>query len=430
MNLHRPIVPEQGSDGGRDPRARARAGRGLPADGVAAGARAWALRRGAERRRRRAGARAAARPTPSPASSRGCGASPLRSAASIASRRSAFCRHAAGRVPHRRERSGRRAYASDARRGDLRELARARCSIRSSAATAIPSPTAPIAARASRSSPAFLTTAPRRRWRRSPCARPAAPSIATPPTAAFTPRPSPATTCGPKATARALRRAGGELRPALHARRCRCRVRPAAEGRDRRHQGARRLSARLRRDAATTPWRGLRQLKRRDAKPFALMARDLDIIRRYCAVGRGGGASAHEPGGADRAARGRRAGAAARGHRARACTTLGFMLPTTPLHLLMLQTHEPPGGDDQRQSLRRAAGHRRRRDAHERLAGIAALCADPRPGDRQPHRRFGGARHGRACAAAAPRARLCAGADRAPAGLRGGAGACSPSAAS
>ena len=30
----------------------------------------------------------------------------------------------------------------------------------------------------------------------------------------------------------------------------------------------------------------LRQRKRRDAKPFALMARDLDVIRRYCSVSR------------------------------------------------------------------------------------------------------------------------------------------------
>ena len=46
----------------------------------------------------------------------------------------------------------------------------------------------------------------------------------------------------------------------------------------------------------------LRRRKRRDAKPFALMARDLDVVKRYCTVGAEGGAGASQPGGADRAA--------------------------------------------------------------------------------------------------------------------------------
>jgi hydrogenase maturation protein HypF len=86
----------------------------------------------------------------------------------------------------------------------------------------------------------------------------------------------------------------------------------------------------------------LRERKRRDAKPFALMARDMDVIRRYCAVSaeeerllagpegpivllakRGGGETLPE--------------AVAPGHR-----TLGFMLPTTPLHVLVLRRMNRP----------------------------------------------------------------------------------------
>jgi hydrogenase maturation protein HypF len=86
----------------------------------------------------------------------------------------------------------------------------------------------------------------------------------------------------------------------------------------------------------------LRDRKRRDAKPFALMARDLDIIRRYCNVSAeeervlaspegpivllaraGGGEALPEP--------------VAPGYR-----TLGFMLPTTPLHVLILRRMNRP----------------------------------------------------------------------------------------
>jgi hydrogenase maturation protein HypF len=85
----------------------------------------------------------------------------------------------------------------------------------------------------------------------------------------------------------------------------------------------------------------LRERKKRDAKPFALMARDIDVVRRFCSV------SAEE----ERLllgpeapivllrADGREAlsDAIAPGHR-----TLGFMLPTTPLHVLLLRRMNRP----------------------------------------------------------------------------------------
>jgi hydrogenase maturation protein HypF len=85
----------------------------------------------------------------------------------------------------------------------------------------------------------------------------------------------------------------------------------------------------------------LRGRKRRYAKPFALMARDLDVISRYCAV------DSHEEAllksaaapivilpatGPDRLAE-----AVAPGY-----TTLGFMLPNTPLHHLLLRNIDRP----------------------------------------------------------------------------------------
>ncbi len=85
----------------------------------------------------------------------------------------------------------------------------------------------------------------------------------------------------------------------------------------------------------------LRQLKRRDAKPFALMARDLAVVRRYCAV------DAIEereltcveaPIVLLRATGPQRLPEAI----APGLDTLGFMLPTTPLHLLLMDRFEHP----------------------------------------------------------------------------------------
>jgi hydrogenase maturation protein HypF len=85
----------------------------------------------------------------------------------------------------------------------------------------------------------------------------------------------------------------------------------------------------------------LRRLKHRDAKPFALMARDLDVIQRYCTLDDEAKHTLQSPeapivilpaGGLEHLPE-----AIAPGLR-----TLGFMLPTTPLHLLILRRMDRP----------------------------------------------------------------------------------------
>jgi hydrogenase maturation protein HypF len=116
----------------------------------------------------------------------------------------------------------------------------------------------------------------------------------------------------------------------------------------------------------------LRQLKKRDAKPFAMMARDMDVIRRYCSVSAEEEALLKRPcapivllraDGAEKLPAAIAPGLA----------TLGFMLPTSPMHLLMLRrmarpvvmtsgnlSDEPQVISDQ--------------EAGERLGGIAAYA--------------------------------------------------------
>jgi hydrogenase maturation protein HypF len=85
----------------------------------------------------------------------------------------------------------------------------------------------------------------------------------------------------------------------------------------------------------------LRHLKRRDAKAFALMARDVDVIRRYCSVSPEEEALLKAPSapivllradGVEKLPESVAPG----------LVTLGFMLPTTPMHLLMLRRMARP----------------------------------------------------------------------------------------
>jgi hydrogenase maturation protein HypF len=116
----------------------------------------------------------------------------------------------------------------------------------------------------------------------------------------------------------------------------------------------------------------LRQLKRRDAKPFALMARDLDVIRAYCAVRE---QEERELSGPTAPIVLLRADGPKRLPDAVAprLATLGFMLPTTPLHLLILRRMNRPvvmtSGNlsDEPQVIDDAA-------ARQRLAGIASYA--------------------------------------------------------
>ena len=85
----------------------------------------------------------------------------------------------------------------------------------------------------------------------------------------------------------------------------------------------------------------LRRLKRREAKPFALMTRSVEVVRRYCSVDGEEHrqlASVEGPIVLLRADGPRRLpDAVAPGLR-----TLGFMLPTTPLHLLICEAMDKP----------------------------------------------------------------------------------------
>ena len=111
----------------------------------------------------------------------------------------------------------------------------------------------------------------------------------------------------------------------------------------------------------------LRRLKRRERKPFALMARDLEVIRallRGRTPRRSGCSPAQRRRSCCCAPTGR---SNCRTRSRRACRTLGFMLPTTPLHLLVLRRMERPVVMTSGNCLRRAAGHRRRRRRVSRL---------------------------------------------------------------
>ncbi|WP_156180552.1 carbamoyltransferase HypF [Bradyrhizobium sp. LTSPM299] len=85
----------------------------------------------------------------------------------------------------------------------------------------------------------------------------------------------------------------------------------------------------------------LRQLKQREAKPFALMARDLDVIKRYCSLSPAEEALLTGPSApivllhADGAEK-------LPDSIAPGLSMLGFMLPTTPMHLLMLRRMSRP----------------------------------------------------------------------------------------
>jgi len=85
----------------------------------------------------------------------------------------------------------------------------------------------------------------------------------------------------------------------------------------------------------------LRSLKQRDTKPFALMARDLDVIRAYASVGPDEEAALTSPAGPivllEATFEKRLPDAIAPG-----LATLGFMLPTTPLHALLLRRMDRP----------------------------------------------------------------------------------------
>lgn len=80
----------------------------------------------------------------------------------------------------------------------------------------------------------------------------------------------------------------------------------------------------------------LRARKQRDSKPFALMARDIDIIRRYCEVSEAEEALLRSPAAPIVLLKAREPRTLPESI-APGLTTLGFMLPSTPMHVLLLR---------------------------------------------------------------------------------------------
>jgi len=113
----------------------------------------------------------------------------------------------------------------------------------------------------------------------------------------------------------------------------------------------------------------LRQRKQREFKPFALMARDMETIRRYCAVSETEAALLCSPAAPIVVLDARNSGSIADSV-APGIATLGFMLPNTPLHHLLMQGMDRPivltSGNlsDEPQCIDDT-------DAHSRLSGIA-----------------------------------------------------------
>jgi hydrogenase maturation protein HypF len=123
----------------------------------------------------------------------------------------------------------------------------------------------------------------------------------------------------------------------------------------------------------------LRRRKRRFEKPFALMARDLEVIRRYCPVGEDEAALLASPA-APVVLLDRLPGTLAEGSPlglapdlAPGQSTLGFMLPYSPLHLMLLADWDRPlvmtSGNlsEEPQCIDNA-------DAVERLGGLADVA--------------------------------------------------------
>ena len=148
----------------------------------------------------------------------------------------------------------------------------------------------------------------------------------------------------------------------------------------------------------------LRRRKRRWLKPFALMARDLDVIRRYCRLSEQEASLLHSAAAPvvllDRESSDDLAGGVAPGH-----TALGFMLPYSPLHRLLLRDWDRPlvmtsgNSSDEPQCIDND-------DALARLRPIADATVAARSGHRQSRRRLGAADHGPGTTAVAPSARV------------------------